>query len=80
MSSTRKTPEHAAYGLLPTEVADTEGAAILSDAPQPWQEKPVGKGRSRLETHARVTLEGPIPEAELGAIAAESSQENSKWK
>jgi hypothetical protein len=27
MSSTRKAPEHAAYGLLPTEVADTEAAA-----------------------------------------------------
>ena len=27
MSSTRKTPEHAAYGLLPTEGADTEAAA-----------------------------------------------------
>jgi ribonuclease R len=52
--------------------ANTEGAAILSDAPQPWQEKPVGKGRS--ERHERTTLEGPIPEAELGAIAAESSQ------
>jgi hypothetical protein len=27
MSSTRKAPEHAAYGLLPTEVAGTEAAA-----------------------------------------------------
>jgi hypothetical protein len=27
MSSTRKTPERAAYGLLPMEVADTEAAA-----------------------------------------------------
>jgi hypothetical protein len=27
MSSTRKTPEHAAYGLLPTEVAADEAAA-----------------------------------------------------
>jgi ribonuclease R len=52
--------------------ANPEGAAILSDAPQPWQERPAGKGRSeRLE---RPTLEGPIPEGELGAIAVESSQ------
>jgi hypothetical protein len=27
MSSTRKTPEHAVYGLLPTEAADTEAVA-----------------------------------------------------
>lgn len=52
--------------------ADTRGAAILSDAPQPWREKPEGKGRTaRLEGP---TLEGPIPETELGAIALESSQ------
>src|SRR6202034_4311400 len=52
--------------------ADTRGASILSDAPQPWQERPAGKGRS--EGGERATLEGPIPEAELNAIAAESSQ------
>jgi ribonuclease R len=52
--------------------ANTEGDAILSGAPQPWQERPVGKGRG--ERHERPTLDGPIPEAELGAIAAESSQ------
>jgi ribonuclease R len=52
--------------------ANPEGAAILSDAPQPWQEKPLGKGRS--ERHERPALEGPIPEAELEAISAESSQ------
>jgi ribonuclease R len=52
--------------------ANTQGAAILSDAPQPWQESPIGKGRS--EKHERPVPEGPIPEAELGAIAAESSQ------
>jgi ribonuclease R len=52
--------------------ANTEGGAILSDAPQPWQERPVGRGRS--ERVERPVLEGPIPEAELNAIAAESSQ------
>jgi ribonuclease R len=52
--------------------ADTEGAAILSDAPQPWQEKPAVKGRAGR--HERAVMEGPIPEAELGTIAAESSQ------
>jgi ribonuclease R len=52
--------------------ADTEGAAILSDSPQPWGERAVSKGRS--ERVERATLEGPIPEAELSAIATESSQ------
>jgi ribonuclease R len=51
---------------------DTKGAAILSDAPQPWGEKQDGKGRQ--EKFVRPQLVGPIPEAELGAIAAESSQ------
>jgi ribonuclease R len=52
--------------------ANPEGAAILSDAPQPWQEKAVAKGRS--ERRESSTFEGPIPGAELGAIATESSQ------
>jgi ribonuclease R len=51
---------------------NTEGAAILSDSPQPWQEKPAVKGRG--EKHERPALEGPIPETELSAIATESSQ------
>jgi ribonuclease R len=52
--------------------ANTEGAAIMSDAPQPWQERSPAKVRT--ERHERSPLEGPIPEAELGAIATESSQ------
>ncbi len=52
--------------------ADPRGGAILSSAPQPWQEKSFGKGRS--ERHERPAQEGPIPEAELNAIATESSQ------
>ena len=52
--------------------ANTEGEAILSDAPQPWQEK--SPATARTERHERSTLEGPIPEAELGAMATESSQ------
>ena len=52
--------------------ADPRGGAILSSDPQPWQEKPVGKARS--ERHEQPDLEGPIPEAELNAIATESSQ------
>ena len=49
--------------------ANPAGKAILSNAPQPWQEKPAAKGHVH-----RTTLAGPIPEEELGAIAAESSQ------
>ena len=49
--------------------ANPAGKAILSNAPQPWQEKPATKGHVQ-----RTTLAGPIPEEELGAIAAESSQ------
>ena len=32
MSSTRKTPEYAAYGLLPTEAAADEAAAEVAEA------------------------------------------------
>jgi ribonuclease R len=52
--------------------ADTRGGAILSDDPQPWGEKTAAKGRQgKVE---RTELEGPIPAAELDAIATESSQ------
>jgi ribonuclease R len=56
---------------------DTRGGAILSGDPQPWQkaiDAAAGKKQERGSRAERVEREGPLPEAELAAIAAESSQ------
>jgi ribonuclease R len=53
--------------------ANAEGAAILSTDPQPWREMTApGHDKKRSETGR--SLAEPIPEAELSAIATESSQ------
>jgi ribonuclease R len=74
-SPNRRYPDLIVHRLLRELMqsgADTRGGAILSDAPQPWQERALSK--SRRERVERRHVEGSIPEAELEAIASESSQ------
>ncbi len=61
---------------------DTQGSAILSDGPQPWQaavDAAAGKNQGARRPERRSPVErdelpGPIPAAELEAIVTESSQ------
>ena len=61
MSSTRKKPENAAYGLLPTEVADTEAAA---------DEAAADEAVEAAEAVATVVAEAVEEVAEAAAVAA----------
>jgi ribonuclease R len=55
--------------------ADTRGGAILSTDPQPWKQGTHSGTNSTLKNRSpEAYTSEPIPEAELAAIAAESSQ------
>ncbi|HEY0306882.1 MAG TPA: VacB/RNase II family 3'-5' exoribonuclease, partial [Acidobacteriaceae bacterium] len=63
---------HRIVKALLHEGASPKGGALFSDAPHPWGAARTANVKSKTTTADSATIESPIPESELAAIAAES--------